>query len=94
MQHDQASKGGRELVEVLLANGATVNVQDATGSTPLHRAASAGRLKATQALVEKGALIDARDRTGATPLFVAVTCQNDSIALYLAAQGADLEVLS
>jgi hypothetical protein len=49
----QASKGNVELLQILFQHGAKVNVQDATGSTPLHRAASSGKLEAVRFLVQQ-----------------------------------------
>lgn len=88
----QASKGNLGLIRLLAKHGAKVNAKDGTGSTPLHRAASAGKQEAARVLLEEArAKVDPRDKLGATPLFVAVTCGAPSIALLLAARGADLE---
>lgn len=45
--------------------------------------------------MEEGkAKIDSKDKSAATPLFVAVSCQNNNIAVYLAAKGANLEAMT
>eukprot|EP00045_Choanoeca_perplexa_P003497 m.31480 g.31480 ORF g.31480 m.31480 type:complete len:216 (+) comp12076_c0_seq1:78-725(+) len=52
-----------ELVQLLIAFGSPIEVQDAnTKRTALHLACSAGNFEAAEALVQKGADIKARDR--------------------------------
>lgn len=89
----QASKGHRTTLEILLGAGAKIDVQDITGSTPLHRAASVGKLPIVRTLVEKGkARLEIGDGEGQTALHVAVSCKNLDCATFLAAIGGNLNV--
>lgn len=59
-----------QVAEMLLARGATVNVADQHGNTPLHRAASKGNTTLVKLLLSYHANPNARDGTGSTPLLV------------------------
>lgn len=48
--------------------GASVNVKDKSGNTPLHRAASNGHAKMCQLLLEHGASVNSLDKFDNTPL--------------------------
>jgi ankyrin repeat protein len=61
-----------KIVELLLNNGAKVNVRDENGMTPLHAAAGYGITYVMEQLLAKGADIEAADRVGRTPLYYAV----------------------
>lgn len=58
----------RELVE----RGASMNVQDFQGWTPLHVAAYIGRTDVVKVLLRNGALTDVRDHQGRLPLEIAI----------------------
>jgi ankyrin repeat protein len=58
-------------VEWLVTNGASVNVADKRGKTPLHRAAICSSVPAAKFLLENGALVEARDNLGHTALYAA-----------------------
>jgi ankyrin repeat protein len=62
-----AQMGNIEIAKLLLANGASVDAKDLTG-TALHAAALAGRLGAAELLIERGADVNAADDRGTTPL--------------------------
>jgi ankyrin repeat protein len=62
-----------ELVGVLIANGAKVNVSNQFQITPLHIAAGYGDIIIIDRLLNKGASINAQDVKGNTPLFGAIT---------------------
>jgi ankyrin repeat protein len=59
-----------EIIELLLKNGADINVKarDQYGGTPLHWAAFLGYRQMAEMLVEAGADINAPDKDGNTPL--------------------------
>ena len=83
----------RNVLSVLLAEGADVNARDAAGWTPLHRAlartgwtSASVRAEVTSALLDAGAGPAARDSLGSTPLHVAPA---SAVPLLMAA-GADL----
>lgn len=77
---------------MLLRHGSHVNCKDKTGSTALHRASSSGQFKSVKVLLDHKANMEIKDITGSTPLLIAVTCKYDTIALYLASMGANLNV--
>ena len=63
----------RDMVNLLLANGADVEAVDESGLTPLHYSAHLGDLRMVAMLVERaGADINARDEDGCTPLLSAI----------------------
>ena len=57
-----------ESVKQLLANGADVNVKNASEWTPLHIAAQFGHVEMVEFLLSKGANVNAKDLWGKTPL--------------------------
>ena len=67
--HEAAERGHAEVVKVLLANGAEVNIRNDHGyETPLHKAASSGRAEVVKELLAAGGDVNARDDEGKTPL--------------------------
>lgn len=73
--NDAAGKSGgsaAQVVKALLDAGASVNVPNVLGTTPLHQAASYGSAEVIRVLLASGAEINARDRDGKTPLHAAL----------------------
>ena len=66
--HWAASRGHKELVELLITNGVDVNTKTDDGSTPLHEAARQGRTETGEVLITKDADVNAKDYDGKTPL--------------------------
>ncbi|CAI8043353.1 Ankyrin repeat domain-containing protein 29 [Geodia barretti] len=68
--------GHKQTVDVLLKNGANVNLTCTVGclSSPLGRAAEKGHTEIVEKLISAGALINYQNKNGATPLYAA--CQN------------------
>jgi len=86
--HRAARHGHKESVELLIANGADVNVKDKWGRTPLHFAAAHGHKELVELLIANGADVNAKEsEVGHTPLFFAGL--ND-VAEMLIARGADV----
>jgi ankyrin repeat protein len=83
--------GRPELVELLIANGAMVNLQARDGRTALMCAAGNGDTRAVKALLKSGASVNIADNEGQTALIKAVrfSCDEDTIRALLSA-GADL----
>lgn len=70
--HLAAAKGHLHVAEVLVANGAELNVADVRYRlTPLHLAAQHGHQLMTKFLLAKGANVDATDANGHTPITLA-----------------------
>jgi uncharacterized protein len=66
--HAALSSPDPEFARSLIAAGADVNAQQASGVTPLHEAAYNGYVELTRLLLEHGADPSARDAQGKTPL--------------------------
>jgi len=101
-----AYNGQKEVVELLIANGADVNAKSVggnnEGSTALMFAAQAGQKEVVELLIAKGADVNARSTDGETPLMYAVQCAGvfhpdvfgvRSYAKNLAIQKATMKVL-
>jgi ankyrin repeat protein len=86
-----AHPGRGELVELLIANGAVVNLQARDGSNALMYAAGNGDTQAVKALLKGGASVNIADNEGQTALMKAVrfSCNEDTIRALVDA-GADL----
>ncbi len=65
--HTAAIAGQLEIIEYLIAGGASVEGHDADESTPLMVACHRGQVDAVKALLRHGALVDQADRNGSTP---------------------------
>lgn len=85
--------GRAELVELLVANGAEVNLQARDGRTALMCAAKNGDAQAVKALLRSGASVNVADNEGETALLKAVffACDEETVKALLSA-GADLNV--
>lgn len=104
-----AELGRLDVVDILLANNAFVNVRNKTGMTPLHLAAKMGYNEMVKHLVTKyGAHLDAMTLVNKRKLKVSIDClsnclfvciflfsiQNKQTPLHLAAEYGKLEVCS
>ena len=67
-------KGRNDIVQLLLSNGADINLSNKNGSSPLYIAAQEGHSNVVQTLINNNASIDKAKNDCATPLYVA--CQN------------------
>lgn len=65
--HSAAAGNYPEIVRMLVANGANVNVKQQAGATPLHSAAQNGNLELLILLLENGAETEARMEGGKLP---------------------------
>ncbi|XP_037674260.1 cyclin-dependent kinase 4 inhibitor D [Choloepus didactylus] len=70
----------------LLKQGATPNIQDASGTTPAHDAARTGFLDTLKVLVEHGADVNAPDAAGALPIHLAVREGHAAVVRFLAGE--------
>src|SRR5207249_12170273 len=84
--------GRPELMKLLIAKGATVNLQARNGRTALMYAAKNGDTEAVKALLNAGASVNIADEEAETALMEAVTfsCDADTIRALVDA-GADLK---
>ena len=81
-------------VEILVAKGAAVNLQDKKKRTPLILAASNGHTPVVEFLLSKGADINARDSGGQTALLYACKRSFNETAAFLLKNGAEVNVQS
>lgn len=77
------------IVELLLANGANPNTEDADGRTPLSAAIFHGWTRTARLLLKRGANPNHVNLHGSTPLMYAALRCYDDIAAMLLAHGAD-----
>lgn len=89
--HAAASMGHCAVVELLILNGAKVDILSRSGDTPLHQAASAGCVEVVELLLKNGANIEAKDASGKTPLHRAASAYKNGkeIVRLLLSKGAD-----
>ncbi|RSL41865.1 hypothetical protein CEP53_012506 [Fusarium sp. AF-6] len=87
-----AGYGFGSITELLLRNGANVEVRDMFGRTPLSLAVGFGDLAITEMLLAYNANVDARDHLGHTPLWIAALSSDRDIAGLLLDKGADMNI--
>jgi ankyrin repeat protein len=85
--HEAAWEGRKEVVELLIAQGADVNAKSFLGYTPLHQAAVFGQKKVVELLITKGADVNAKANDGKTPLNWAIGSDETEIADLLRKHG-------
>ena len=90
-----ASKNGDiAMVEVLLKNGAQIDLQDSNhfGSSALYEASSNGHIDVVELLLKHGANIDIQRKGGATPLFIACEEGHFKVTELLIEKGANVNL--
>jgi cytohesin len=87
--HVAAAGGKREVVEDLLAKGASPSLLDANQRTPLHWAALNGKKDAAELLIAKGADPNAPDAGHSTPLYWAAAMGRKDVVELLLDKGAN-----
>ncbi len=87
--------GYQDNVEVLLSNGAEVDVPNANGMTPLIRAFGYGKnVEVIKLLLDHGANLEAVDSSGGTPLIAAAKSQREELVKLLLDRGARIDAKS
>ena len=66
--HAAASKGHKDIVELIIAKAADVNAINIFGETPLHRASLSGYEEVIELLITNGADVNVQDKQGSTSL--------------------------
>ena len=88
--HIAARYGYKEIVELLISEGADVNAKDENSWTPLHFAARHGHKEVVELLIAKGADVNAKNNFEDTPLDVARTEAADLLLKHGGMSGWDL----
>jgi len=87
----EASKHGYiDIVKLLIANGANINIKASVSKTPLHYAVNIGYMDIAEFLIKEGAVVDVEDGDGMTPLHYAVEESNRDMIKFLIDKGADI----
>jgi ankyrin repeat protein len=73
----------KDIIQLLLRNGAEINTLDKHGRSALHYAALHCTVETTQVLLDHGAAIDLMDDTGRKPLQYAAWREVDSLPVFL-----------
>ena len=73
----------------LIAAGASVNIQNKHGITPIHKAAYFDHFECTRLLIKAGARVNVQTNHGLTPLHCAVKSSNSMITMLLLTAGAN-----
>lgn len=85
--------GHNDLVEILLQNGASANIEDAEGWTPLQHLSGLGNEVAVSLLLKHGAKLDHQNKEGFNALQIAQINNKFNVIGALAEAGADLKQL-
>jgi ankyrin repeat protein len=88
--HIAAYLGHKEVVEVLIANGGDVSLEDKDGRSPLHCAVCHEHKPATEVLISNKADVNAKDKNSRTALHFAASGGQHDIAELLIAKGAEV----
>jgi cytohesin len=83
MFFEEETQMAAAIARALLSKGASIDLQDADGNTPLHLAASAGNLKLVQLLVQQGARTDVTNHHHRTASMLAKRNGHTEIVSYL-----------
>lgn len=88
--HRAISTGQNNVLKMLIAAGADIEIETAHKVTPLMMAASLGNTEAAKMLIAAGADINHRDEVGSTPVFLAALSASADIVKALIKKGADV----
>jgi len=82
-----ACTGDKYVAELLIAQGANVDIRGKWSYTPLHRAVGRGHKEVAELLISKGAKVNAKNDKGRTPLDISLEKGYDEIAELLRKHG-------
>jgi hypothetical protein len=86
-----AASGNYEEVEILIAQGASIEAKDINGATPLSWAAGQGYENVCELLIGSKASIESKSNGGTTPLICAAAMNRDAACRLLIANKASIE---
>jgi ankyrin repeat protein len=81
-----------ELVNYLIEKQADINAQARNGDTPLHYAINKNAVKIAAFLIQQGANLDIQNNKGLTPLHLALCTKNNTLAIALINNKADVNL--
>lgn len=87
-----AFKGYTDIVEKLIAAGASINARDSNGNTALLYASGHGHTKIVEDLIAAKANVNAQNNLGNTPLLLASDRGHSEVVEHLIANGADVNL--
>jgi len=90
--HLAVDRGSQDIAELLIANGARVNVRNANGQTPLYQAIAIGHNEMAALLINNGTDVNNIDGSGTTPLHKAAHYGTVKILKLLIAKGAKINI--
>ncbi|MBD1828763.1 ankyrin repeat domain-containing protein [Microcoleus vaginatus GB1-A2] len=90
--HLAVDRGSQDIAELLIANGARVNVRNANGQTPLYQAIAIGHNEIAALLINNGTDVNNIDGSGTTPLHKAAHYGTVKILKWLIAKGAEINI--
>jgi ankyrin repeat protein len=89
--HIATRKGNKEIVELLIAHGADINMPNYDDNTPLHIATMGGNIEIVELLIARGADINLPNYDEDTPLHIATRKGNKEIVELLIAHHANID---
>ena len=84
--------GNREVVKLLIEEGAYIDKTRNDGTTPLFIASFTGHTEVVELLITKGAYIDSKNNNGATSLFIASQLGKKEVVELLLKNGASIDL--
>ena len=82
----------KEVVKLLVDSGCSVNICDADGQTPLHRACSKGYVDAAELFLKRNSNINQCDKLMKTPLILAVEGGHTKVVTMLVENKCDIDI--
>ncbi|XTI95541.1 ankyrin repeat-containing domain protein [Cenococcum geophilum] len=92
--HLAAYKLNSNVIDVLIAHGAKLDIRDHTGKTPLHVAAALGSTRCTSSLINGGSKLESTDQFGSTPLHHVCMQGHYQTVEFLLDAGANIEAIN
>ncbi|XP_065924639.1 uncharacterized protein [Magallana gigas] len=93
INHEKSGAERRDItVQLLLSNGADINLCKEGGASPLYIACKNGHDSTVQLLLSNGADINLCEENGASPLYIACVDGHDSTVQLLLSNGADIKL--
>jgi len=85
-------KGARDIVKILIDNGADVSLANNESIAPLHAVSKSGNKEIMKLLIDSGADVNFTDKYGKSPLIYTLQENRTEAAKYLISLGADISV--